>query len=81
MNRTVTMYKLHSLSIESVKQWTFCRVNSLHLKTMEVMSKLRKQLLRLIFHHSFFRNRSWCSAFALKEEEYKNLQDTTGVWN
>ncbi|WVZ61730.1 hypothetical protein U9M48_011558 [Paspalum notatum var. saurae] len=30
----------------------FCRVNSLHLKTMEEMSKLRKQLLRLIFHQS-----------------------------
>jgi ATP-dependent RNA helicase DHX37/DHR1 len=30
----------------------FCGVNSLHLKTMEEMSKLRKQLLRLIFHHS-----------------------------
>jgi ATP-dependent RNA helicase DHX37/DHR1 len=30
----------------------FCRDYSLHLKTMEEMSKLRKQLLRLIFHHS-----------------------------
>jgi len=30
----------------------FCRVNSLHLKAMEEMSKLRKQLVRLIFHHS-----------------------------
>lgn len=30
----------------------FCRVHSLHLKTMEEMSKLRKQLLRLIVNHS-----------------------------
>ena len=37
----------------------FCRANSLHLKTMEEMSKLRKQLLRLIFHHSKF-----CEEFA-----------------
>uniref|UniRef100_A0ACD5Z3I8 Uncharacterized protein n=1 Tax=Avena sativa TaxID=4498 RepID=A0ACD5Z3I8_AVESA len=37
----------------------FCRDYSLHLKTMEEMSKLRKQLLRLIFHHSKF-----CDEFA-----------------
>lgn len=30
----------------------FCRKNSLHFKTMEEMSKLRKQLLQLVFHHS-----------------------------
>lgn len=28
----------------------FCNENALHLKTMEEMSKLRKQLLRLVFH-------------------------------
>ncbi|PIA57500.1 hypothetical protein AQUCO_00600312v1 [Aquilegia coerulea] len=28
----------------------FCNENTLHLKTMEEMSKLRKQLLRLVFH-------------------------------
>ncbi|KAI0499537.1 hypothetical protein KFK09_017741 [Dendrobium nobile] len=28
----------------------FCRTNSLHFKTMEEMSKLRKQILQLIFH-------------------------------
>ncbi|RRT37406.1 hypothetical protein B296_00058207 [Ensete ventricosum] len=32
----------------------FCRDNSLHLKTMEEMSKLRKQLLQLVFHQSKF---------------------------
>jgi ATP-dependent RNA helicase DHX37/DHR1 len=37
----------------------FCRANSLHLKTMEEMSKLRKQLLQLIFRHS-----KWCEEFA-----------------
>ncbi|XP_043708832.1 ATP-dependent RNA helicase DEAH13-like [Telopea speciosissima] len=30
----------------------FCKDNSLHLKTMEEMSKLRKQLLQLVFHQS-----------------------------
>ncbi|KAJ4969028.1 hypothetical protein NE237_015729 [Protea cynaroides] len=30
----------------------FCKVNALHLKTMEEMSKLRKQLLQLVFHQS-----------------------------
>ncbi|KAK1642834.1 hypothetical protein QYE76_060639 [Lolium multiflorum] len=41
--------RLFELSENTVE---FCRSNSLHLKTMEEMSKLRKQLLRLIFHHS-----------------------------
>ncbi|RLM61563.1 hypothetical protein C2845_PM14G06300 [Panicum miliaceum] len=41
--------RLFELSENTVE---FCRVNSLHLKTMEEMSKLRKQLVRLIFHHS-----------------------------
>ncbi|CAL5423435.1 unnamed protein product [Camellia sinensis] len=31
----------------------FCDVNALHLKTMEEMSKLRKQLLQLVFNQSF----------------------------
>ncbi|OVA08766.1 Helicase [Macleaya cordata] len=30
----------------------FCKENALHLKTMEEMSKLRKQLLQLVFHQS-----------------------------
>lgn len=30
----------------------FCKNNALHLKTMDEMSKLRKQLLQLIFHQS-----------------------------
>ncbi|KAK3159039.1 hypothetical protein QOZ80_2AG0144910 [Eleusine coracana subsp. coracana] len=46
----------------------FCRINSLHLKTMEEMSKLRKQLLRLIFHQSKF-----CEEFAW------NLGDSEAV--
>ncbi|WVZ85284.1 hypothetical protein U9M48_032231 [Paspalum notatum var. saurae] len=41
--------RLFELSENTVE---FCRLNSLHLKTMEEMSKLRKQLLRLIFHHT-----------------------------
>ncbi|GJN22206.1 hypothetical protein PR202_gb09754 [Eleusine coracana subsp. coracana] len=43
-------------------------INSLHLKTMEEMSKLRKQLLRLIFHQSKF-----CEEFAW------NLGDSEAV--
>ncbi|KAJ0970425.1 hypothetical protein J5N97_023302 [Dioscorea zingiberensis] len=31
---------------------TFCKTNALHLKTMEEMSKLRKQLLQLVFFQS-----------------------------
>ncbi|KAA8543067.1 hypothetical protein F0562_021438 [Nyssa sinensis] len=31
----------------------FCNDNALHLKTMEEMSKLRKQLLQLVFNQSF----------------------------
>ncbi|KAI3868170.1 hypothetical protein MKW92_017003 [Papaver armeniacum] len=30
--------------------YEFCKENALHLKTMEEMSKLRKQLLQLVFH-------------------------------
>ncbi|RZC76808.1 hypothetical protein C5167_000963 [Papaver somniferum] len=30
--------------------YEFCKENALHLKTMEEMSKLRKQLLKLVFH-------------------------------
>lgn len=31
----------------------FCSENALHLKTMEEMSKLRKQLLQVVFNHHF----------------------------
>ncbi|XP_008795799.2 ATP-dependent RNA helicase DEAH13 [Phoenix dactylifera] len=37
----------------------FCKENSLHLKTMEDLSKMRKQLLQLIFYQSKF-----CEEFA-----------------
>ncbi|KAL6911457.1 hypothetical protein ACP4OV_000262 [Aristida adscensionis] len=46
--RALQLFELSENPVE------FCRINSLHLKTMEEMSKLRKQLLRLIFHHSRF---------------------------
>ncbi|PIA61252.1 hypothetical protein AQUCO_00300647v1 [Aquilegia coerulea] len=39
--------QLFELAERSVE---FCNENTLHLKTMEEMSKLRKQLLRLVFH-------------------------------
>ncbi|KAM3350289.1 hypothetical protein ACQJBY_022832 [Aegilops geniculata] len=50
----------------------FCREYSLHLKTMEEMSKLRKQLLRLIFHHSKF-----CDEFAWN---YGGSEDVEQAW-
>ncbi|KAL7190067.1 hypothetical protein ACSBR1_039665 [Camellia fascicularis] len=42
--------KCFELSGNSVE---FCDDNALHLKTMEEMSKLRKQLLQLVFNQSF----------------------------
>ncbi|TVU28432.1 hypothetical protein EJB05_19949, partial [Eragrostis curvula] len=50
----------------------FCRINSLHLKTMEEMSKLRKQLLRLIFHQSKF-----CEEFAWN---FGGSEDVEQAW-
>ncbi|KAF7078834.1 hypothetical protein CFC21_083196 [Triticum aestivum] len=50
----------------------FCREYSLHLKTMEGMSKLRKQLLRLIFHHSKF-----CDEFSWN---YGGSEDVEQAW-
>ncbi|KAE8807864.1 putative ATP-dependent RNA helicase kurz [Hordeum vulgare] len=50
----------------------FCREYSLHLKTMEEMSKLRKQLLRLIFHHS-----KSCDEFAWN---YGGSEDVEQAW-
>ncbi|CAM0944286.1 unnamed protein product [Alopecurus aequalis] len=50
----------------------FCRDYSLHLKTMEEMSKLRKQLLRLIFHHS-----KSCDEFAWN---YGGSEDVEQAW-
>uniref|UniRef100_A0A0E0FU33 RNA helicase n=2 Tax=Oryza nivara TaxID=4536 RepID=A0A0E0FU33_ORYNI len=55
ISRALQLFELSENPVE------FCRVNSLHLKTMEEMSKLRKQLLRLIFHHSKF-----CEEFSWK---------------
>lgn len=48
--------QLFELAENSVQ---FCKENSLHLKTMDEMSKLRKQLLQLIFYQSKF-----CEEFA-----------------
>ncbi|KAJ1280943.1 hypothetical protein BS78_04G270700 [Paspalum vaginatum] len=50
----------------------FCRVNSIHLKTMEEMSKLRKQLCRLIFHHSVI-----CKEFSWN---YGDADDVEQAW-
>ncbi|KAH7862306.1 hypothetical protein Vadar_002716 [Vaccinium darrowii] len=37
----------------SIRPMDFCNDRSLHLKTMEEISKLRKQLLQLVFNQSF----------------------------
>ncbi|KAM0821691.1 hypothetical protein ACQ4PT_072022 [Festuca glaucescens] len=59
--------RLFELSENTVE---FCRSNSLHLKTMEEMSKLRKQLLRLIFHHS-----KSCEEFSWKFGGYEDVEE------
>lgn len=43
-------YALHCFEL-SKSPVEFCHENALHLKTMEEMSKLRKQLLQLVFNH------------------------------
>jgi ATP-dependent RNA helicase DHX37/DHR1 len=59
--------RLFELSGNTVE---FCRSNSLHLKTMEEMSKLRKQLLRLIFHHS-----KSCEEFSWNFGGYEDVEE------
>ncbi|KAM3225200.1 hypothetical protein ACQJBY_058134 [Aegilops geniculata] len=56
----------------SKNRFEFCRDYSLHLKTMEEMSKLRKQLLRLIFNYSKF-----CDEFAWN---FGGSQDVEQAW-
>ncbi|KAJ7009205.1 ATP-dependent RNA helicase DEAH13-like isoform X1 [Populus alba x Populus x berolinensis] len=43
-------YALHCFEL-STSPVGFCHENGLHLKTMEEMSKLRRQLLQLVFNH------------------------------
>ncbi|XP_074592147.1 ATP-dependent RNA helicase DEAH13 isoform X2 [Curcuma longa] len=50
----------------------FCRDNLLHMKTMEEMSKLRKQLLELLFHQSKF-----CEEFSWN---HGSLEDVECSW-
>ncbi|XP_038681673.1 ATP-dependent RNA helicase DEAH13 isoform X1 [Tripterygium wilfordii] len=53
----------------------FCNDNALYLKTMEEMSKLRKQLLQLVFHQSI----NYCS-----EQDFRwthgSVEDVEQVW-
>ncbi|XP_022953700.1 ATP-dependent RNA helicase DEAH13 [Cucurbita moschata] len=53
----------------------FCNTYTLHLKTMQEMSKLRKQLLQLVFNHSG-------SAIADSDFSWTNgtLEDVENVW-
>lgn len=53
----------------------FCRTNSLHLKTMDEMSKLRKQLLQLVFNQKMEKK--------LKQDftwDFGNLADVEFAW-
>eukprot|EP00268_Persea_americana_P007265 TRINITY_DN12675_c0_g2_i2.p1 TRINITY_DN12675_c0_g2~~TRINITY_DN12675_c0_g2_i2.p1 ORF type:complete len:1119 (+),score=265.55 TRINITY_DN12675_c0_g2_i2:982-4338(+) len=53
----------------------FCKNNALYLKTMDEMSKLRKQLLRLIFHQS--------AVGGLQQEfswTHGNVEDVEHAW-
>lgn len=47
----------------------FCRTNSLHFKTMEEMSKLRKQILKLIFHQQ-----KPCHKFSWNHGGFKDVE-------
>nr|XP_048325695.1 ATP-dependent RNA helicase DEAH13 [Ziziphus jujuba var. spinosa] len=54
----------------------FCNENALHLKTMEEMSKLRKQLLQLVINHG--------SSCGLEQDfswTYGTLEDIEQVWS
>ncbi|XP_006647859.1 ATP-dependent RNA helicase DEAH13 [Oryza brachyantha] len=64
ISRALQLFELSESPVE------FCRVNSLHLKTMEEMSKLRKQLLRLIFHHS-----KSCEEFSWKLGGFEDVEE------
>lgn len=54
----------------------FCNCYTLHLKTMQEMSKLRKQLLQLVFNHS---------GVSIAELDFSwtngTLEDVNNVWN
>ncbi|KAJ9550655.1 hypothetical protein OSB04_014700 [Centaurea solstitialis] len=58
----------------SENQAEFCDENSLHLKTMEEMSKLRKQLLHLVF------NQSTCNTQQELVWTYGKMEDVERAW-
>lgn len=58
----------------SENQVEFCDENSLHLKTMEEMSKLRKQLLHLVF------NQTPCDTQRELVWTYGNMADVERAW-
>ncbi|GAV82266.1 DEAD domain-containing protein/Helicase_C domain-containing protein/HA2 domain-containing protein/OB_NTP_bind domain-containing protein [Cephalotus follicularis] len=67
--RALQCFELSASSVE------FCNENALHLKTMEEMSKLRKQLLQLVFHQTincgFEQDFSWT---------HGTLEDVEQAW-
>ncbi|KAI3668301.1 hypothetical protein L6452_43378 [Arctium lappa] len=58
----------------SENQVEFCDENALHLKTMEEMSKLRKQLLHLVF------NQTLCDTQQELVWTYGNMEDVERAW-
>ncbi|CAA6665351.1 unnamed protein product [Spirodela intermedia] len=66
------LLQLHDIAGTKVKKVEFCRKNMLHFKTMDEMSKLRKQLLELIFHLGGSDEEfSWC---------YGSAEDVESAW-
>ncbi|KAL1368963.1 hypothetical protein HN51_023103 [Arachis hypogaea] len=68
-----TAYALQCFE-QSQKKLEFCDANALHFKTMEEMSKLRQQLLKLVFYQSSkagFEEYSWI---------HGTLQDIEHAW-
>ncbi|CAA6659189.1 unnamed protein product [Spirodela intermedia] len=63
------LLQLHDLTGTKVEKEEFCRENLLHVKTIDEMSKLRKQLLELIFHLG------GC------DEEFHGVMEAQRMWN
>ncbi|KAK1398806.1 hypothetical protein POM88_008669 [Heracleum sosnowskyi] len=76
-NGAATTYALHCFEIfNSPKK--FCAEYSLHYKTMEEMSKLRKQLLKLVFQQSLCASQqhlSWTHGNMEDVECWRHLSD------
>ncbi|XP_078431086.1 RNA helicase family protein [Wolffia australiana] len=67
------LLQLFDSEVKKVRKEDFCQKNSLHFKTMDEMSKLRRQLLELIFHLGGAEGEfSWC---------YGTVEDVESAWH